>query len=168
MRRALEVGVAKMGIFGNIARNGGSKSEPAPVITAEAPAEFRHADVTRGAGDRQVRRRSGRTDVYAVRVRESFKGEILTLQAELQLERQKSNGKARKVTEGEIIELMLEAYKAARRNGEASGNAVPLAKDVWDGVHEIARRLHSSPAEIVEQLVVHKIAELGLLPRKPT
>jgi hypothetical protein len=57
MRRALEVGVAKMGIFGNIARNGGSKSEPAPVITAEAPAEFRHADVTRGAGDRQVRRR---------------------------------------------------------------------------------------------------------------
>jgi hypothetical protein len=106
------------------------------------------------------------TDVYAVRVRESFKGEILRLQAELQLERQNSNGKARKVTEGEIVELMLEAYKAARRNGESSGNAVPLTKDVWDGVHEIARRLQSSPAEIVEQLVVDKIAELGLLPRK--
>jgi hypothetical protein len=87
------------------------------------------------------------------------------LQAEVQLERQKSNGQARKVTEGEVIELMLEAYKAARRDGEC-GNAVPLTNDVWDGVHEIARRLQTSPAEIVEQLVVHKIAELGLLPRK--
>ena len=44
-----------------------------------------------------------------MRVREGFKGEILALQAELQFERQKVSGKARKVTEGEIIELMLEA-----------------------------------------------------------
>jgi hypothetical protein len=154
-----------MGIFGSIGRNGG-KSEPAPVVTAEAPVELCHADETTGEVNRRVRHRTGRTDVYAVRVRESFKGEILTLQAELQLERQKSNGKAKKVTEGEIIELMLEAFKVARRNGEACGNAVPLTKDIWDGVHEIARCLQSSPAEIVEQLVVHKIAELGLLPRK--
>jgi hypothetical protein len=63
-----------------------------------------------------------------VHVRESFKGEILGLQAELQVERQKASGNARKVTEGEIIELMLEAYKTARRNGEAGGKAVPLAK----------------------------------------
>jgi hypothetical protein len=154
-----------MGIFGSTGRNGG-KSEPAPVVTIEAPVDLRHADGSTGEGNRRVRSRTGRTDVYAVRVRESFKGEILTLQAELQLERQKSNGKARKVTEGEIIELMLEAYKIARRNGEVCGNALPLSKDVWDGVREIARRLQSSPAEIVEQLVVHKIAELGLLPRK--
>jgi hypothetical protein len=152
-----------MGIFGNIARSGG-KSEPGPVVTIEAPVELRHADESTGEGNRRVRRRTGRTDVYAVRVRESFKGEILTLQAELQLERQKSNGKARKVTAGEIIELMLETYKGVRRNGDC-GNAVPLTKDIWDGVHEIARRLQSSPAVVVEQLVVHKIAELGLLPR---
>ena len=88
------------------------------------------------------------------------------LQAELQLERQKLKGKARKVTEGEVIELMLEAFKAARRNGDAAGNAVPLADDVWQGVHEIARRLQCSSAEVVEQLVVQKVAELGLLPRK--
>jgi hypothetical protein len=154
-----------MGIFGSIARNGG-KNERDPVVTAEAPAELRHADESTGGRNRRTRSRTGRTDVYAVRVRETFKGEILGLQAELQLERQKLNGKARKVTEGEIIELMLEAYKIARDRGEACGNAVPLTKDIWDGVHEIARRLQSSPAEIVEQLVVRKIAELGLLPRK--
>jgi hypothetical protein len=154
-----------MGIFANIVRSGG-KNEPDPVVTAEVPAELRHLDGTTGGGNRRVRRRTGRTDVYAVRVRESFKGEILRLQAEFQLERQNSNGKARKVTEGEIIELMLETYKMARRNGEACENAVLLTKDVWDGVYEIARCLQSSPAEIVEQLVVHKIAELGLLPRK--
>jgi hypothetical protein len=118
-----------MGIFANIVRSGG-KNEPDPVVTAEAPAELRHADATTGGRIRRVRSRTGRTDVYAVRVRESFKGEILRLQAELQLERQKSNGKARRVTEGEIIELMLEAYKVARRNGEACENEVPLTKDV--------------------------------------
>lgn len=48
--------------------------------------------------------------------------------------------------------------------GQACVNAVPLTKDIWDGVHEIAHRLQSSPAEILEQLVVRKIAELGLLP----
>jgi hypothetical protein len=154
-----------MGIFTNIVRSGG-KNEPAPVVIAEPPLGLRHADESTCGGNSRPRSRTGRTDVYAVRVRETFKGEILGLQAELQLERQKSNGKARKVTEGEIIELMLEAYKVARRNGEACENAVPLTKDIWDGVREIARRLQSSPAEIVEQLVVRKIAELGLLPRK--
>src|SRR6202042_906795 len=103
-----------------IVRSGG-KSEPGLVATAEAPVELRHADATPGGRNRRVRSRTGRTDVYAVRVRESFKGEILRLQAELQLERQKSNAKARRVTEGEIIELMLEAYKVARRNGEICG-----------------------------------------------
>src|ERR1700733_2180848 len=123
-----------MGIFANIVRSGG-KSEPAPVVTAEAPAEVRHPDAATGGRNRRVRSRTGRTDVYAVRVRENFKGEILALQAELQLERQTSNGKARRVTAGEIVELMLETYKAARRNGETCGNAVPLKRDVWDGVH---------------------------------
>jgi hypothetical protein len=153
-----------MNIFANIIRSGGKKEVDA-IVTAEAPAELRQSDEAPDAGHQRIRRGTGRTEVYAVRVRESFKGEILGLQAELQLERQKA-GKARKVTEGEIIEFMLEAYKAARSNGGAGGSAVPLAKDVWDGVHEIARRLQSPPAEIVEELVVHKIAELGLLPRR--
>ncbi len=153
-----------MNIFANIVRSG--KNEADAIVTAEAPAELGHCDEAPAAGHRRMRRRTGRTEVYAVRVRDSFKGEILGFQAELQLDRQKTSGKARKVTEGEIIELMLEAYKAARRHGEAGGSAVPLARDVWDGVHAIARRLQSPPAAIVEQLVVHKIAELGLLPRK--
>ena len=112
-----------------------------------------------------MRRRTGRTEVYAVRVRDSFKGEIWDCRR-APAQRRKSSGTARKVTEGEIIELMLEAYKATRRNGEAGGNAVLLTKDVWDGVHEIARHLASPAAQVIEELVVHKIAELGLLPRK--
>jgi hypothetical protein len=154
-----------MGIFANIVRSG-SKNESDPGGVGEAPTQFHNADETTGGSNRRIRNRTGRTDIYAVRVRESFKGEILRLQAELQLERPKSNEKAHRVTEGEIIELMLEAYKVARHNGEVCGNAVPLRKDIWDGIYEISRQLQSSPAEIVEQLVVQKIAELGLLPRK--
>ena len=143
----------------------GGKGQPEPVPTVEASAEVRQLDWV-ATMDMPAERRTGRKEVYAVRVRESFKGEILGLQAELQLERQKLKGKARKVTEGEIIELMLEAFKVARRNGDAVGNGVPLANDVWQGVHEIARRLQCSPADVVEQLVVQKVAELGLLPRR--
>ncbi len=154
-----------MNIFANIVRSGATES--IPVMTPETPAaESDHFGDARAAEHRRVRRRTGRTEVYAVRVRDSFKGEILGLQAELQLERRKSSGMARKVTEGEIIELMLEAYKTTRRTGEAGGNAVLLTKDVWDGVHEIARHLASPAAQVIEELVVHKIAELGLLPRK--
>jgi hypothetical protein len=58
--------------------------------------------------------------VYAVRVREGFKGEIRELQAELQLERERLTDKSRKVTEGEIMELMLDALKAARHKGKFS------------------------------------------------
>lgn len=155
-----------MNIFAHIVGSG-AKKEGAPIAAAETmAAELGHSDDAPTAEHRRVRRRTGRTEVYAVRVRDSFKGEILGLQAELQLERRKSSGTARKVTEGEIIELMLEAYKATRRNGEAGGGAVLLTKDVWDGVHEIARHLGSPAARVIEELVVHKIAELGLLPRK--
>jgi hypothetical protein len=155
-----------MHIFANIVGSG-AKKESAPIVAAETPAtELDRCDDAPAAAHRRVRRRTGRTEVYAVRVRDSFKGEILALQGQLQLERQKSSRAARKVTEGEIIELMLEAYKATRRTGEAGENAVLLTKDVWDGVHEIARHSASPAAQVVEELVVHRIAELGLLPRK--
>jgi hypothetical protein len=150
-----------MNIFAHIVGSG-AKKEGAPIAAAETTAaELDHSDDVRAVEHRRVRRRTGRTEVYAVRVRD-----IVGLQAELQLERRKSSGMARKVTEGEIIELLLEAYKATRRNGEPGGNAVLLTKDVWDGVHEIARHLASPAAQVIEELVVHKIAELGLLPRK--
>ena len=152
-------------MFSRLIKTGG-KGQPDPVPAVAAPADLFQFEQTRNVESPQARRRTGRTEVYAVRVRESFKGEILGLQAELQLERQKLKGKARRVTEGEVIDLMLEAFKVARRNGGADGNAVPLANDVWQGVHEIARRLQCSPADVVEQLVVQKVAELGLLPRK--
>lgn len=61
---------------------------------------------------------------------------------------------------------MLEALKAARRNGDATGKAVPLALHVWESVHQIAQRPKVTASEVVEQLVVRKVAELWLLPRK--
>lgn len=155
-----------MNIFANIVGSGARK-ESAAIIAADTPtAECDQLDDAPTAKLRRARWRTGRIEVYAVRVRDSFKGEILGLQAQLQLERRESSRAARKVTEGEIIELMLETYKATRRNDEAGGNAVLLTQDVWDGVHEIARHLAKPAAEVAEELVVHKIAELGLLPRK--
>ena len=156
-----------MNIFANLIGSGARK-ESAAIVSAETPAaELDQSDDAPTAEHRRVRRRTGRTEVYAVRVRDSFKSEILGLQAQLQLEREKSSRTARKVTEGEIIELMLETYKATRRPGEASVKAVLLTQDVWDGVHEIARHLSSPVAQVIEELVVHEIAKLGLLPRKP-
>jgi hypothetical protein len=116
--------------------------------------------------DRHVKRATSRTKVYAVRVGNNFKGEMLGVQAELQLERNKLQGNAKKVTEGEIIERMLQTFKVALRNGNAAGNAVPIANDVWQGVHTIAGVLKCSPVDVIEQLVVAKVAELDLLPRK--
>ena len=88
-----------MNIFAHIVGSG-AKKEGAPIVAAETPAaELGHSDDARAVEHRRVRRRTGRTEVYAVRVRGSFKGEILALQAELQLERRKSSGTARKVTE---------------------------------------------------------------------
>jgi hypothetical protein len=115
---------------------------------------------------RRIGRRTGRTEVYFVRVREGYKGEMLGYQAELQLERKKIGGRVRKVTEGEVVELILETFKVVRRNGDAVGYAVPIPNVVWQGLHEIARRLQCSSAEALEQLVVQKIDELGLLQRK--
>ena len=63
------------------------------------------------------RRRSGRTASYSVRVAEGFKGEVLRLQAEIQLERQVENGRASKVTEGEVVmdkNFTLEADEVAQ------------------------------------------------------
>jgi hypothetical protein len=162
-----------MSLFAHIMKAGG-KGQPESVAPAAVPVDLRQRDMIPDSEELRVPetarlrtgRRTGRTQVYAVRVREDFKGEMLGSQAELQLERQKLAGRARKVTEGELLELMLAAYKAARRNGDAIGYAVPIANDVWLAVHEIARRLQCSPEEVVEQLVVQKIDELGLLPRK--
>ena len=118
------------------------------------------------ADDRLSRQRSGRTHVYSARVGAGFRGEVLRLQAQLQLERQSVEGnRARRVTDGEVLELMLEALKCARRNGESSGYAVSVADEVWLGVHELARRMQQAPADVLEQLVADKLDELGLLPR---
>ena len=163
-----------MNLFGYI-RKTSAKDETQSATLAAVSVELRAADAVPAhenstASDMNARprlgRRTGRTKVYAARVRDGFKGEILALQAELQLEHQNMNRRARKVTEGELLELMLDALKTARRNGGAIGYAVPIANDVWQAVHEIARRLQCSPADVVEQLVVQKIDQLGLLPRR--
>ena len=151
-----------MDLFSNMRRPAG-QGQPQAAAKSPDPLEVNSPQTVDDGGPRPS---SSRTSVYAVRVRDSFKGEMLNLQAELQLERQKGHVKAKKVTEGELVELMLDTFKTARRNGEARGNAVPIANDVWQGVHAIARKMHCSPAAVLEQLVVQKVAELGLLPRK--
>lgn len=106
------------------------------------------------------RRKTGRTEVYGVRVRPNFKGEMLILLASIQQERQQQSVKARRVTEGELIELMLETFKAARRNGDGQGYGIALANEVLQSVHELARHMQATPAEVVEHLVAQKMEEL--------
>lgn len=113
-----------------------------------------------------LRSKSRRDAVYSVRVRDDFKSKMHRLQAELQIERQDLLGKCRKVTEGEVVELMLEAFKAKRGQSTGSALAVPLSKDVWEGIHSIARFRRIAPAQVVEELVVRQINDLGLMPQK--
>ena len=68
-----------MNIFANIVRTGGKKQTDA-VVATETPAQLGHSNAAPHAAHRRVRRRTGRTEVYAVRARESFKGDILGLQ----------------------------------------------------------------------------------------
>ena len=153
-----------MSIFAKFGKND-PKCEPQRLADCDVATAPAHVDAIRDS-ENELTRRTGRTHVYAVRVRESFKGSILSLVAEIQLERQKRDNKSRRVTEGEVIEMMLDVFKTARRTGVTNDNTVPLPSDVWNGVHQIARRLQVAPADIVERLVVQKVAELGLMPRK--
>lgn len=108
--------------------------------------------------------KGGRSQLYSVRVGGSFKGDIRSIQSVLQAERLRMDCKARKVTEGETIELALEALRAMLRNGEITGHAVPISDPVWQGLQLIARHQQMSPAEVFEKLVVEKFAELKLEP----
>jgi len=153
-----------MNIFANLMKAGGKDN--AGSDEAARPMGRHQLDQEQDVDGTRVRKRTGRTDVYAVRVRKSFKGEILGLQAELQLARQTMKGKARKVTEGEVVELMLDAFQVAQRNRQTDDNAVPLANDVWQGVHEIARARQPTPSQVIEQLVVREVAEYSLVPHR--
>jgi hypothetical protein len=139
-----------------------AKNEAKRAASPEKPAEAQQPDLF-GPGESGGGEESARRVVYGVRVREGFKGEILALQAELQYESQQLTGKMRKVTDGEIMELMLKALKAERRNGGAEGKAVALADEVREAIDEIARRLRKPAAEVLEELIVEKMIELGLL-----
>lgn len=124
------------------------------------------ADVGRQTQPKPEPSTGKRTEIYTVRVRDGFKAEVRCLQAEIQIARSKNNGKAPKVTEGEVIELLLESFKMARSTPEPGGLAAPIADEIWQAVHKIADHHQISPAEVVERLVVKKVAELGLFPRK--
>jgi hypothetical protein len=148
------------GLLGHLIRIG--SAEPA---SAHPAADVGTAELCAAkAGPRRAK--TGRTAVYAVRVRTTFKSEMLQLQAELQLERQQQARSPGRVTEGEVIETMLEAFQAARRNGGTAAASVALADEVWQGIDAIARHEHCSAAQTIERLVVQRIAELGLLPRR--
>ena len=149
-----------MGLFswkGNDEKAG----DPATAADVNARPEFGSDATCRGSA--AAASQKSRSCVYSVRVRESSKGEVLEIQAEMQLERRSSGRKARKITEKEIIELALEMLKVARRNGMGSGHAVPIPNDVWDGLEELARRQKKSMAEMFEELVVDRFVELERL-----
>ena len=72
-----------MRFFGKFA-NAPAKEQPDGDAVAERPAEQLPLDLG-GTGDiKRGKRRTGHTEIYSVRVRENFKGEMLALQAELQ------------------------------------------------------------------------------------
>ncbi|MBS0251581.1 MAG: hypothetical protein JSR78_11030 [Proteobacteria bacterium] len=153
-----------MSVFRKFGRGGGMEEQPQGQSELPLAAPATAAPQVTGMKSRPSRV-TGRTEVYAVRVRESFKGDVRRTVAEIELERQQGNAQARKVTEGEVMELMLEALKVARRNGGPSGYAVPLADDVWRGAAKLGRRMQMSAGEVIERLVVDKIAALGVLER---
>jgi hypothetical protein len=99
---------------------------------------------------------------YSVRVRPSFKSEVLVLVAKRQLQSQAPGGKARRVTEGELIESMLDTYKTFLRNGELVGRSVPIPTVVWERLERIADELRLPVSEAFERLVDQELAALGL------
>ena len=149
-----------MGLF---SWKGNDEKAGDPATAADVNARPESAAMPHAAAPPPPPRKKSRSCVYSVRVRESSKGEVLEIQAEMQLERRSSGRKARKITEKEIIELALEMLKVARRNGMGSGHAVPIPNDVWDGLEELARRQKKSMAEMFEELVVDRFVELERL-----
>jgi hypothetical protein len=153
-----------MGFFGSRDKDRASNGGNAAAETGQVPG---------AAADRQTPRKpaqttSKRPEIYTARVRDGFKGEVRCLQAELQIARSRINGKAPKVTEGEVIEMMLDSFRKDRSVAEPRGPAAPIADEIWHAIHKIAHHQQISPSEVIERLVVQKVAELGLLPRKPT
>lgn len=149
-----------MSIFGWTGRpEGGNDASAAGDAAKEAPPAAASArDEPKGAPSppRSRIRRVG----YSVRVRPSFKSEVLLLVARRQLQSQPPGGGARRVTEGEFVELMLDTYKTFLRNGELVGRSVPIPTVVWEGLEQIARELQLPVADAFEQLVVEKLNTL--------
>ena len=152
-----------MGILSRFSRS--EPSNPEEAVPTESEGVMLAANQLRPEVSK-ASKPAGRIAIYAVRVRETFKGEILALQAELQLARLSRVGKARKVTEGEVMEYLLDTVKAMRRDGDGPHPAIALPNDVCLGVHEIARHWQCSPAEAVEQIVAGKLGELELVPHR--
>lgn len=116
---------------------------------------------------KKPRRRTGRTVVYSVRVSDGFKADVLQLMSELQREQSAASKTPRHITEGEVIERILEHFTNCRinRTPQARSNGT-LSNEIWEGVHTIARAEKKTPAQVLEELVVQRVAELGLVPQK--
>lgn len=149
-----------MSIFGWTGRlEGGKDASAAGDAAKEVPPDTASArDEPKGPPNppRSRIRRVG----YSVRVRPSFKSEVLLMVARRQLQSQPPGGGARRVTEGEFVELMLDTYKTFLRNGELVGRSVPIPTVVWEGLEQIARELQLPVADAFEQLVVEKLNTL--------
>lgn len=152
-----------MGMFSNFAKSGPTTGVETATPPTQSPTTV---DGQTGTSAKPRRRKTGRTCSYSVRVRDGFKREILELLAEIQIERLTQGGDARKMTEGELVEMMLSVFKAAGHGGHAEGMTVRLNADIWHGLHAIAHARRTTPHVVLEELVVRKVAELGLLPRK--
>ena len=151
-----------MGLFAKVLRGGADVA--ASAVDADGAQEGQFDKIAYDV-NKPARPRTGRTDTFSVRVRRGFKDDLALLRAQVELERQEMGTASKRVTDGEIMELMLDALKASRRDGTARTDAVPIPGDVWRALREVARHQQAPAAEIFEQLVVDKVAELGLLPR---
>jgi hypothetical protein len=143
-----------------------AEDEPLLAVAPKQDVQTIELKPTPAAEMAKPRSKARQTRPYRVRVRQGFEREILLLQGQIQTERQQGGGKARKVTQGEVVELMLESFLVARRNRECAGYAVPIPDDVWYGLDQIAHRLQMSKADAFEQLIIEKLTELGLIPRQ--
>lgn len=144
---------------------GHNRGSPSPQVTPPVPAVV--VEVTDAPAQvmkaKAMRRRTGRTAVYAARVTEGFKDKLVALQAELILE-QCRNGKARRITDGELLEILLETFKALRRDRDREQATNIVSDDVWEGLRAIAAHFGVKPEEALERIVVEKVDELRLLP----
>lgn len=125
---------------------GGGAKIPAPAKREEASDTL---SKVRDVEDRRRLKKTGRTEYFGVRVTEGFKVRFVNLAGDLTKQRQ---GKKR-VTLGELLEVMAESYELLGEVGEQERELL----------QKIAGKMKISSEEVVQTLLGAKAKELGLV-----